>query len=204
MLHKQAYGKYCAGLMPAKCLPYYLIYSTNALIILTNTQPVNRVTVVSWKPCCRFHPLPEKALVLVTETGHDRENHGDAWMGDCKKWRCHQWCRQWDRVQPQQICWQRHALWGSWHFGGKAFHPEELWHARQVGLCEPHEVQQCEKQGPAPELWQSHMLHEVTESHTVEMYFGVMKIQHEPAVCTHSPESQWCPGLWQKECGQQW
>ena len=30
-----------------------------------------------------------------------------------------------------------------------------------------------------------------------------MAAGHEPAVCPHSPESQLCPGLHPKQCGQQ-
>jgi len=32
---------------------------------------------------------------------------------------------------------------------------------------------------------------------------GGWEAGHEPAMCPHSPESQMCPGLHQKKCGQQ-
>ena len=60
-----------------------------------------------------------------------------------------QWHGQWDWVHPQQVCWWHEAVWCDQHTGVKGYHPEGPGQAWEVGLCEPHEVQQGQVQGPA-------------------------------------------------------
>jgi len=52
-------------------------------------------------------------------------------------------------MHPQQV-WRWHqAEWCSWHAWGIGCHPEGPGQAQEVGLCEPHEVQQGQVQGAA-------------------------------------------------------
>ena len=62
---------------------------------------------------------------------------------------------QWDWVHPQQVCWWHQAEWCGRHARGKGCHPEGPWQAWEVGLWEPHEVQQGQVRGPSPGSGQS-------------------------------------------------
>ena len=53
-------------------------------------------------------------------------------------------------MHPQQVCRQHQAEWCSWHTRRTGYYPEGPGQAREVGPCEPHEVQQGQMQGPAP------------------------------------------------------
>ena len=55
----------------------------------------------------------------------------------------------WDWVHPQQVCRWHQAVWCGWHAGGKGRHSEGPGQAAEVGLREPHEIQQGQAQGPA-------------------------------------------------------
>lgn len=60
-------------------------------------------------------------------------------------------CQQhglWDWAHPQQVC-QHQTVWCSWHAEGKGWHPKGPWQTREVHLCQPHEVPQGQRQGPA-------------------------------------------------------
>jgi len=87
---------------------------------------------------------------------------------------------------------------------------ERPWQAWEVGLCEPHEVQQGQVQGPAYGLGQSQSKIEARRRMDWEQPSwkglggaGWQEAQHDPAVCTCSPESQPYFRLHHQQCGQQ-
>ena len=89
-------------------------------------------------------------------------------------------------------------------------HPEELWGAWEVGPCEPCEVEQGQVQGLAHGWGQSQAQIQAGKRMDWEQPWGEglggagwWETHHDLATCIHNPESQLCPGLHQKQRGQQ-
>ena len=80
--------------------------------------------------------------------------------------------------------------------------------AWEVDPCKPHEVQQGQGQGPAHGLGQSQTQVQAGWRMDWEQPWGErlrgagwLEVQHDLAVCTHSPEGQPYPGLHQEKRG---
>ena len=92
----------------------------------------------------------------------------------------------------------------------KRCHSEGPWQPGEVGLREPHEVQQGQVEGPACGSWQSQTQVQAGWRVAREQPWGEglggtggWEAQHEVAICICSPESQLYPGLHQEKRGQQ-
>jgi len=103
---------------------------------------------------------------------------------------------QWDWVHPQQ------AEWCGRHAWGMGCHPEGPGQAWEGGVCEPHEVQQSQVQGPTPGSGQSQAQIQAGGWRDGEQPCqegprgaGRWKAGHDPAMCARSPEGQPCSEL---------
>lgn len=94
---------------------------------------------------------------------------------------------------PSVSCQQHQAVWCSWHTGGTGYHPQGPGQAWEVGLCEPHEMQQVHVQGPAPGSGNPKHKHRLGRE-------WIKNSPEEKDLCACCPESQPYPRLHQKKC----